>query len=270
MKGLGLSWRPELALAIERDPRVAFVEVTAEDVEDKLPTAVEALKGRKPIVVHGLTLSLGGAEPPRRERLKVLARLARKLDAVLVSEHVAFTRAGGLEAGHLLPVGRTRAALEVVVENVKRAQDALPVPLALENVASLFQWPDAEIPEAGFMAELVERTGALLLLDIANVHANCANHGWDPNLYLRSLPLERLAYVHIAGGVVAGGLYRDTHRHAITPEVLGLLTRLCELRPEPGVLLEWDDDFPPPAELGGQLDSILEAVAAAGGPVGAD
>ena len=165
--------------------------------------------------------------------------------------------------------GSYEVKLEVVVENVKRAQDALPVPLALENVASLFQWPDAEIPEAGFMAELVERTGALLLLDIANVHANCANHGWDPNLYLRSLPLERLAYVHIAGGVVAGGLYRDTHRHAITPEVLGLLTRLCELRPEPAVLLEWDDDFPPPAELGGQLDVILEAVAAAGRPVGA-
>src|SRR5207245_3618432 len=133
LSGLGLSWRPELALAIERDARVAFVEVTAEDVEERLPPAVEVLKGRKPIVVHGLTLSLGGAEPPRRDRLKMLGRLARKLDAVLVSEHVAFTRAGGLEAGHLLPVARTRAALEVVVENVKRAQDALPVPLALET-----------------------------------------------------------------------------------------------------------------------------------------
>src|SRR5262249_37416215 len=158
-------------------------------------------------VPHGVSLSLGGAEPPDPSRLEALGRLAERLGAPLVSEHLAFVRAGGLESGHLLPLPRTREALEGVVGNVRRAQAALPVSLALENIAHLFEWPGGEMGEADFLAEVLERADVLLLLDVENVYANARNHGFDPLAFLERLPLKRLAYVHVAGGVLKHGLY---------------------------------------------------------------
>ncbi len=109
---------------------------------------------------HGISLSLGGAERPDPARLEALARLAVRFLAPMVSEHIAFVRAGGVETGHLLPLPRTRDALDVLVANVCEAQSALPVPLALENIAALVEWPEAEMDEAQFLTELLERTGA--------------------------------------------------------------------------------------------------------------
>src|SRR5205814_2127668 len=129
--GQGIGWRPELALAIDRRPGLGFVELIADDFWDGPPAAVEQLRRRGVTVVpHAISLSLGGAEPPDRERLDKLARLAQRVQAPLVSEHLCFVRAGGLESGHLLPLPRTREALAVVVANVRAAQEALPVPLA--------------------------------------------------------------------------------------------------------------------------------------------
>ena len=216
--GPGIGWRSELALMIDRHRDLGFVEVLAEDLDASgpLPATIDRLRDRGVTVIpHGVTLSLGGAEPIDRTRLEALAQLATRLDAPLVSEHIAFVRAGGVEAGHLLPLPRTREMLELLVANVCTAQRALPVPLALENVATLLDWPHPEMDEATFLTEVLERTGALLLLDIANVHANARNHGWDPLAYLDRIPLDRVAYVHIAGGVEREGLYHDTHAHPI-------------------------------------------------------
>ena len=224
--GLGIGWRPELALPIDRYEGLGFVEVIAEgfDTPGPIPAPLERLRARGvAIVPHGISLSLGGAEPPDHARLAALGRLATRLGAPLVSEHIAFVRAGGVEAGHLLPLPRTREALDVLVANARAARRKLPVPLALENVAALLEWPGAEMDEATFLAEAVERADALLLLNVANVYANARNHGWDPLEYLDRLPLERLAYVHVAGGVERGGLYHDSHAHPVPAEVLGLL-----------------------------------------------
>ncbi|HEX4816188.1 MAG TPA: DUF692 family protein [Nonomuraea sp.] len=124
-----------------------------------------------------MSLGIGGAEPPSPARLAHLAACAEALDAPLVSEHLAFVRGGGVEAGHLLPVPRTRESLLVIVDNVRRAQDALPVPLALENVAAIFAWPDDELTEGRFLAELVERTGVRLLIDVANLYTDDVDAG---------------------------------------------------------------------------------------------
>src|SRR5262249_8350808 len=213
------------ALAIERRRDLGFVEVLAEDLDPwgELPAPVLRLRERGVAVVpHGVSLSLGGAEPPDPRRLEALGRLATRLGAPLVSGHLAFVRAGGAESGHLLPLPRTREALEVVVENVKRAKETLTVPLALENIACLFEWPGAEMDEAAFLAEVLERADVGLLLDVENVYANARNHGYDPLTFFDRLPLERIAYVHIAGGVERAGLYHDTHGHAVPPAVLGL------------------------------------------------
>ena len=261
--GVGIGWRPGIDRTVEglvAAGSATFVEVVAEDVHPEAPPAsLGRLRAAGVAVVpHGVSLSLGGAEPLRTDRVDHLAAVGEALDAPLVSDHVCFVRAGGLESGHLLPVPRTRDALDVLVANVTEACARLPVPLALENIAALLDWPDAEMDEGAFLAGLCERTGVELVLDVANLHACAVNLGRDPARVLDDLPLERVAYVHAAGGVTApDGLYHDTHAHPLTEPVLDLLADLlaraaaCGTRP--AVMLERDDRFPSDADLAAEL-----------------
>ncbi|MFI1282346.1 DUF692 domain-containing protein [Streptomyces sp. NPDC020858] len=264
--GVGIGWRPEIAEAVERLPGLDWVEVVAENVcPGHLPEALLRLRERGTRVVpHGVSLGLGGADRPDPEKLAALGERAVALGAPLVTEHIAFVRTSSpvLEAGHLLPVPRTRDALDVLCENVRIAQDALPVPLALENIAALFSWPGEELTEGQFLTELVERTGVRLLIDVANLHTNRVNRGEDPAAVLDGIPLEALAYVHVAGGVERGGVWHDTHAHPVPPVVLDLLAELRSRVDPPGVLLERDDDFPPEQELAGELAAIRAVVTA--------
>ncbi|MEV4471727.1 DUF692 domain-containing protein [Nonomuraea sp. NPDC049504] len=264
--GVGIGWRSELDLTIERMDGVDFVEVVAENIRPaRLPESLRILRGRGlPVIPHGVSLGVGGAEPPDPARLAHLAECAEALGSPLVSEHLAFVRGGGVEAGHLLPVPRTRDSLRVVIENVRRAQDALPVPLALENVAAIFGWPDDELTEAEFLAELVTATGVGLLIDVANLHTNQVNLGLPAVKALDVLPLEHLAYVHVAGGYEAHGIWHDTHTTTAPQEVLDLLTELCARATPPGVLLEWDDEYPSDAVLADELTRIRTAMSVAG------
>lgn len=265
--GVGIGWRPEIAGFVADLPGLRFVEVVAESLTPTgpLPTGLAGLRARGVTVVpHGVRLSLGGAEPVDPARLAHLAGVVELLDAPLVSEHIAFVRAGGVEAGHLLPLPRTREAVAAVTANVRRARAELPVPIALEPIAALFDWPDDELDEAAFLTEILERTDARLLLDVANVHANARNRGADPLALLDRLPLERVAYVHVAGGAEHDGLYHDTHTHPVPPEVFDLVTALCARHRPPALLLERDGHYPPAATLRAELDALA---AAAGCPV---
>jgi uncharacterized protein len=261
--GLGIGWRPELAWAIERHAGLGFVEILAEDFDlaHEMPPAIRQLmdKGLQ-VIPHGLSLSLGGAEPPDRRRIERLARLAERMKAPLVSEHLAFVRGGGIETGHLVPVPYSIEMLDVIVENVGIVKKSLPVPLALENIATLFEWPNAEMEFAAFLSAVLDRTDTLLLLDIENVYANARNHGFDAVAFIERLPLERIAYVHVAGGDQRHGIYHDTHTHAIPAGVFELLEELSARADLPGVMLERDADFPPEPELLAELAEIESAV----------
>ena len=256
--GVGIGWRPEIDIVVEQLAGVDWVEVVAENIcAGHLPASLEVLRERGTTVVpHGVSLGVGGAEPPDRRRLARLAEVAEAVGAPLVTEHLAFVRAGGMESGHLLPVPRSWDALRVVAENVRIAQAELPVPLALENIAAHLAWPDDELSEGEFLAELVERTGVRLLIDVANLHTNRVNLGLDVTAELGRLPLESLAYVHVAGGIERNGVWHDTHAHPVTGPVLDVLAELCGRAVPRGVLLERDDAFPPPAELAGELAAI--------------
>jgi uncharacterized protein (UPF0276 family) len=260
--GIGIGWRPELAFAIDRLPGIDFVEVTADNfVARNLPLALVALRARGvPVLVHSIGLSVGGAEVIDARRVDEVARLAAVLEAPIVSEHVAFVRAGGMEAGHLLPVPRTADALGVLVENVLAIKARFPIPLALENIATLVDWPDGEWEEPEFLTQLLDASGCRFLFDVSNLYANARNHGWDAIAYLGRLPLERLAYVHIGGGVVRGELYHDTHAHAVGEGPLRLLEELCARVEPPGVMLERDDDFPNEEQLRAEIDSVRGAI----------
>lgn len=262
--GVGIGWRAEIDLTVERMDGVDFVEVIAENIKPgRLPESLRVLRGRGMTVLpHGVGLGIGGADRPDPDRLAHLAACAEALGAPLVSEHLAFVRAGGVEAGHLLPVPRTRQALDVITENVKRAQDSLPVPLALENVAAIFGWPEDELTDAEFLHDLVDRTGVLLLVDVANLYTNQVNLGLSGVAALDELPLSELAYVHVAGGYESHGIWHDTHTRTVPDEVLDLLSELCARVTPPGVLLEWDDDYPSDAALAGELDRVRIAMKA--------
>lgn len=138
------------------------------------------------------------------------------------------------------------------------------MPLALENIAALISWPGEELTEGQFLAELVERTGVRLLIDVANLHTNHVNRGEDPAKALDELPVEAIAYVHVAGGVEKDGVWHDTHAHPVTRPVLDVLAELRSRIAPPGVLLERDDDFPPAEELAGELTAVRATLEAAG------
>ncbi|MFJ9046121.1 DUF692 domain-containing protein [Streptomyces sp. NPDC102347] len=269
--GTGIGWRPEIADAVEAMPGIDWVEAVAENVcPGHLPESLLRLRERGvTIVPHGVSLGLGGGDRPDEQRLTALAERATALGSPLVTEHIAFVRAGGpltaspgIEAGHLLPVPRTRDALDVLCENVRIAQDALPVPLAVENIAALFSWPGEEMTEGQFLYELADRTGVRLLIDVANLHTNHVNRGEDPAEALAELPLEAIAYVHVAGGFERDGVWHDSHAHPVPRPVLDILTDLASRVSPPGVLLERDENFPAPTELKGELDAIGRAVEA--------
>ncbi|MZD17460.1 MULTISPECIES: DUF692 domain-containing protein [Streptomyces] len=267
--GTGIGWRPEIADAVERMAGraggVDWVEVVAENVcPGHVHESLLRLRERGVTVVpHGVSLGLGGADRPDEQRLRALAERVEALGAPLVTEHIAFVRAGGaltasprLEAGHLLPVPRTRDALDVLCENVRIAQDALPVPLALENIAALINWPGEDMTEGQFLYDLVDRTGVRLLIDVANLHTNHVNRGEDPAKALDELPVEAIAYVHVAGGFERDGVWHDSHAHPVPRQVLDVLADLASRVTPPGVLLERDDNFPEPGELQRELESI--------------
>ncbi|WP_328552876.1 multinuclear nonheme iron-dependent oxidase [Streptomyces sp. NBC_00358] len=276
--GTGIGWRPEIADAVERMPGIDWVEAVAENVcPGHVPESLLRLRERGVTVVpHGVSLGLGGADRPDESRLVALAERAEALGSPLVTEHIAFVRAGGpltasplLEAGHLLPVPRTRDALDVLCANIRAAQAALPVPLAVENIAAIVSWPGEEMTEGQFLYDLVDRTGVRLLVDVANLHTNRVNRGEDPAEALDELPVEAIAYVHVAGGFERDGVWHDSHAHPVPRPVLDILADLASRVTLPGVLLERDENFPEPAELERELTAIRETVRWAGAPAGA-
>lgn len=259
--GVGIGWRPEIAPLIAELPGLSWVEVIAESITDHLPIEVALLADRGvDVVPHGVRLSLGSADGLDSVRVADLAHAAQVARAPLVSEHIAFVRAGGVEAGHLLPMPRTREAVDVVAANARVMAHELACPLALEPIASYVDWPDDELTEGQFLTEILERSDCLLLLDVANVYANAINRGQNPSSLFDEIPLERVAYVHLAGGAHDhDGIYHDTHLDELPQPVIDLLIELRRRTPVPAAMLERDGHYPPDAVLRRELDQIADA-----------
>jgi uncharacterized protein (UPF0276 family) len=255
--GVGVGFRRELAAGIfAHADAIDFLEIISEHYLD--PTSFEEheldrLAARFPLVPHGLNLSVGTAARTDAAYLRALDRLVRRIDAPWWSDHLAVTHAGGIEIGHLAPVPLTRASLETVCRNVEHARAAVGAPFAIEHIASPLALAGAEMSEAAFLTELLERTGSGLLLDLMNVYANAWNHGGDPYAFLDALPLERIVYVHVVGGRVENGLMIDSHTSPAPQAVWEMLAYVARRTRIRGVLIEWDDCFP-------AFDVILEEV----------
>jgi uncharacterized protein (UPF0276 family) len=260
---VGIGWRREIAGdLLAQQESVAFVEVTAEGCTT--PEALREARGLRemwPLAVHGVKTSLGSAEGFDRDRARKLARVARDVRGACVSEHVAFVRAGGVEIGHLTGLPFTREAIDVVARNVDGVRRLLPdVPLLLENVAWAFRWPDDAMDEGDFHAEVVAATGCEMLLDVGNLYANAVNSGRDPVELLGRYPLERVAMLHVAGGIFEEGFYYDTHAHPVPEGVFDLVARVLGSCGDVPMVLERDARFPPFGELTAEISRLTEAV----------
>ena len=242
--GIGIGWRPELALAIDRRrPTLGFVEILAEDFDPArpVPDAIANLLDRGVRAVpHGISLSLGGAEPVDPARVDRLAKLATRLGSPFVSEHIAFVRAAGVEAGHLLPVPRTRRR----ARRARRQRPHRQAAPARPARAGEHLRPVRVAGRRAVGSRLPHRSpGADRFADAARHRQRLGQRpqpwrrrgggGGDPVRFLERIPLHRLAYVHVAGGVERDGVYHDTHTAAVPAGVLELLEELCAASSRP-------------------------------------
>jgi uncharacterized protein (UPF0276 family) len=264
--GVGLGFREPYRgdLFLSRD-RVDFLEITADHYFDASPEKdreLSLLADHFTLIPHGLNLSLGSAEGIDPVYLGKFEALVERLDPPWWSEHVAFTRAGGVEIGHLAPVPFSIEALDVLEANITKATRRIRPPLIVENITYTIPLPGRTMGEGEFLAELTRRTDCGLLLDVTNLHTNAVNHGFDPSDVLDRLPLDRVVQLHFAGGEWHDGRLVDNHSRPAPPEVWALLEEVIARAPVKGIILERDDDLPPLSELLDEVDrarSLLKA-----------
>jgi hypothetical protein len=258
--GVGVGFRRRLAAEIAANAAsIDFLEIIADHYLDPTPydrRELKELARRFPLVPHGLSLSVGTAEPADEQYLSRVAHLVKRINAPWWSDHLAMTRAGGIDIGHLAPLPFTEEMLEVVCANINRAREGIRAPFIIENIAYTMRLPGADMTEADFLRRVVERTDSGLLLDLMNLHANSLNHGYDAREFLAAVPLERVVQVHVIGGHYHRGVLVDSHSSRTPEEVwklLEIVARQVDIR---AVLIEWDEQLPDFAVI---LDEVRRA-----------
>lgn len=252
--GLGLRPRhyPEFA---DGSARVDWVEIVSENfmVPGGRPLAyLDAIRARYPIVMHGVSLSIGGWEPLDDRYLDALGRLAGRIEPEWISDHLCWTGMGGVNLHDLLPLPFTGEALAHVAGRISRVQDSLRRTLVIENVSAYVRL-GGDMEECDFMAELSRRTGCELLLDVNNVHVSAANLGFDPEGYIDALPAHAIRQIHVAGHTTQGELLIDTHDQPVPDPVWDLYEyAIARLGPVP-TMIERDDAIPPLEDLVSEL-----------------
>lgn len=221
--------------------------------------ALKRLGSFVPLLSHGVGLSLGSAEGLDAGYVGRLAEFLSAVRPAWHGEHASFSRAGGRDVGHFVPLPRDAGSARLLAANARAAQAGLPCPLLLENVAAPFDW-GGTWDEADFMAELAERSACRLLLDLHNLHANAVNFGFDAATMLGHWPLEAVAEVHAAGGLRRGGWLVDSHTRPPPAEVHALLGTLGPLGCAAPVTLEWDEELPAFDGLLSELERLRAAL----------
>jgi uncharacterized protein (UPF0276 family) len=246
--GVGVGFRTPHVVGVLRDrPPMDWFEIVSENyfAEGGIQRAnLEALRSAYRVVPHGVSLSIGGADPLDRDYLARLRDLVRRIDAPWCSDHLCWTGIGRVDVHDLLPLPFTPWTLAHVVERVKRVQGELGVPFALENASSYLEFRESSIPEHEFLAELAERADCGLLLDVNNVYVSAYNHGFDARAYIDAIPADRVVQIHLAGHTDRGAYLLDTHSDHVKGEVWELYRRAIRRCGAVSTLVEWDESIP--------------------------
>lgn len=265
--GFGLGLRTEhFNDLLEKNPAVDWLEINSENfmvAGGKPRRYLEAFRQRYPIVMHGVSMNIGGSDPLDIDYLRALKQLASDVQPAWVSDHLCWTGANGLNSHDLLPLPYSDEAVAHVVDRVQQVQDFLGRELVLENLSSYVRFTSSSMTEWEFLREIALRSGCRLLLDINNVVVSARNHGYDSDAFLAGLPAEHIWQIHLAGHSDYGTHVIDTHDHAVPDAVWSLYASAIKRFGPISTMIERDDHIPPLPELVAELDQARRHFAAA-------
>jgi uncharacterized protein (UPF0276 family) len=247
--GFGLGLRAKHMPHIsQHKPAVDWFEIISENYMDtggKPRRNLARIAEHYPIVMHGVSLSIGTVDPLNSEYLHKLKRLINEVNPTWVSDHLCWTGVAHKNTHDLLPVPYTEEALKHIVQRIREVQDFLERPIALENPSTYLEFKSSSMPEAEFIARMAEESGCNLLLDVNNVYVTCYNHRLDAKVYLDSLPLDRVIQIHLSGHTNKGTHIIDTHDDHVIDEVWNLYKYVVQKAGRtPNTMIEWDDKIP--------------------------
>ncbi len=227
--------------------RVDWFEAISENfmIDGGRPLAVlERARASCPVVLHGVSLSLGSTDPLSEPYLRALRALADRVAPAWVSDHLCWGSVGGHYAHDLLPLPYTEEALNHVVQRVRTVQDRLGRQILIENVSSYLTFTHSAMPEWEFLAAVAERADCGILLDVNNVYVSAVNHGFDAERYILAVPADRVGQIHLAGHSHKGTHLLDTHDGHVAPAVWDLYRLVVRRCGQVSTLVEWDDRMP--------------------------
>jgi len=258
VSGFGLGLRTEhYAAFAEPQPGIDWLEVISENylVPGGKPLHhLDRIRRDHPMVMHGVSMSIGSTDPLDLAYLRDLKALADRIEPAWISDHLCWTGVDQHNLHDLLPLPYTEAALRHVVERVQQVQELLGRRLLLENVSSYVSFAGDEMSEWEFIAELAQRADCELLLDVNNVYVSSVNHGFDARAFIDAMPRERVRQIHLAGHEDHGHYLVDTHDHPVCEAVWQLYGYTVQRLGAVPTMIERDDHIPPLAELLAELD----------------
>ncbi|MFN8390039.1 MAG: DUF692 domain-containing protein [Bdellovibrionota bacterium] len=232
---------------LETRPPFNWFEVISENVMGFggwVREAFQEIRKQYRIIPHGVCMSIGSTDPLNLTYLKNLRAFCDELDAPWTSDHLCFTMVDHTNLNELIPLPFTKECAENIIDRVKKVQDLLGRPFLLENVTRYLTISDREMSESEFISTIAEKADCGILLDVTNVHLNSLFHGYDAYEFIRSLPLDRVGQMHLAGWESDDGQIIDSHDAPVPPEVWELFRKTLELTGPSSVLVEWDAQLP--------------------------
>jgi uncharacterized protein (UPF0276 family) len=242
-------------------PRVDWFEALSENymVPGGKPLYyLDRIRAEYPVVLHGVSLSIGSTDPLDLDYLKALKALADRIQPAWVSDHLCWTGFARKNIHDLLPLPYTTEAARHVAARIAQVQDFLQRPILIENVSSYVNFDRSEMTEWEFLAEISERTDCLLLLDVNNVYVSGFNHGFDPRQFIDALPAHRIQQIHLAGHSHCGTHIIDTHDAPVIDEVWDFYRHAIEKLGPVATMIERDDHIPDLATLVSELEQARE------------
>lgn len=244
-----------------QEPEIDWFEALSENFMDtggRPSFVLDRVAERYPVVLHGVSLSIGGTDALDFGYLAKLKKLATRVKARWISDHLCWTGVMGRNTHDLLPLPYNAATLRHVAARVRAVSDFLETPLVLENPSTYVAFHETTMTEWEFLSALAEEADCGLLLDVNNVYVSAFNHRFDPNAYVDAIPLDRVVQIHLAGHTNYGTHIIDTHTGHVIDEVWQLYARACRRFGNVSTLVEWDADIPDFATVHAEARMALE------------
>ncbi len=255
--GLGLRTSHYETVLAELPPNIDWFEILSENylvAGGKPLYYLDAIRDHYPMIMHGVSMSIGSSDPLNGDYLEQLKKLADRVQPAWFSDHLCWTGLDGKNIHDLLPLPYTEETIAHVAGRIRQVQDFMERPMLIENVSSYLTYKDSAMTEWEFLTGIAERADCHILLDINNIYVSAFNHGFDPHEYLNYIPVERVGQFHLAGHTNYGDYIIDSHDHPVIDPVWELYADALRRFGPVSIMIERDDHIPPLDELVPELD----------------